>query len=82
MVVAALTSCGVVSLVTDQECMFVKVVTCIVGQVRSGIDKYLIDGIYHDVLRGNVFQIDAINLSRHLFIICHPGWRNEVREFE
>lgn len=28
-VVAALTSCGVVSLVTDQECMFVKVVTCI-----------------------------------------------------
>lgn len=40
------------------------------------------DGIYHDVLWRDVFQIDAINLPRHLFIICHPGWCNKVREFE
>lgn len=29
-----------------------------------------------------LFQIDAINLPRHLFIICHPGRCNKVREFE
>lgn len=28
------------------------------------------------------YGIDAINLPRHLFIICHPGWCNKVREFE
>lgn len=38
--VAALTSCGVVSLVTDQECMFVKVVTCILSFATLVITAY------------------------------------------
>lgn len=39
-IVAALTSCGVVSLVTNQDCMFVKVVTCIFSFVTLAITAY------------------------------------------
>ena len=39
-IVAALTSCGVVSLVTDQECMLVKVVTCILSFATLAITAY------------------------------------------
>ena len=42
------------------------------SKVRGGIDKHLIDGIHHDVLRGNIFQIDAVDLPRHFFIVRHP----------
>lgn len=28
------------------------------------------------------FWIDAVNLPRHLFIVCHPRRCDEVREFE
>ena len=34
----------------------------IMSKVCSGIDEHFIDGVDHDVLRGNVLEIDAINL--------------------
>ena len=32
------------------------------SKVCGGIDKHFIDGVDHDVLRGNVLEIDAVNL--------------------
>ena len=36
------------------------------SNIGGGIDEHFVNGIYHDVLWRDVFQIDAINLPRHL----------------
>ena len=50
------------------------------AESEAALKKF--NGIYHDVLWRDVFQIDAVNLPRHLFIIRHPRRCNKVREFE
>ena len=43
-------------------------------QVGRHIHDHLVNRIHMDILRGNVFQIDAVNLRAHLNIVCHL-WR-------
>ena len=45
-------------------------------QIPSYIHEDLVDGIHDDVFRGDVFQIDAVNLSAVLYIERHTGWSN------
>lgn len=44
--------------------------------------RSLSDGIYHDVLRGNVLEIDAVDLPGHLLIVRHPGRCHQIGYFK
>lgn len=44
--------------------------------------RSLSDGIYHDVLRGNVLEIDAVNLPWDLLIVRHPGRCHQIGYFK
>ena len=44
------------------------------SQVGRHIHDHLVNRIHMNILRGNVFQIDAVNLRAYLDIVCHL-WR-------
>ena len=46
--------------------------------VRLTFDNNYFNGIHHNILWCDVFQIDTVDLARYLFIVRHPGWRNKV----
>ena len=42
-------------------------------KITGGVDHHLIDGVDMDVLRGDVFEVDVVDLGADLDILCHPG---------
>ena len=42
------------------------------------IDKHLVDAVGKDILRRDVFQVDAINLRAPVDVVGHPGWGHQV----
>ena len=51
-------------------------------QVICHIHENLVDGVYHDVFRRYVFQIDLVNLCAVLHVICHARRGNNEVYFQ
>ena len=51
-------------------------------EVVGHIHENLVDGVYHDVLRGDVFQIDFVNLRAVLHVIRHAGRCDNEVDFQ
>ena len=51
-------------------------------QIRSRVDEHLVDGIDVDVVRRDVFQIDAVNLRTDLDVTRHSRHGNDVIQFQ
>ena len=51
-------------------------------QVRGDIQEYLIDGVYMDVLRADVFLVNGENMGADLLVQPHPWRRNNVRKLQ
>ena len=47
-------------------------------QVVGQIHEHLVDGVGIDVLRGHIFQIDAVYLGAPVDIVGHPGRGHDV----
>ena len=45
-------------------------------QVTGDIDQHLVDRVDMDIFRGDIFQIDVVNLGAHLHIVGH-AWRRD-----
>ena len=43
------------------------------SKVAGGVDHHLINGVDMDVLWGDVFEVDIVDLGADLDILCHPG---------
>src|SRR5699024_6068431 len=54
----------------------------VVGQVRHGVDEYLVDGVDHHVLGGHIFQVDAVDLTGDLLVVGHSGRGHQVTDFQ
>ena len=51
-------------------------------QVVRHVHEHLVDGVYHDVFRRYVFQIDLVNLCAVLHVICHARRSNNEVYFQ
>ena len=51
------------------------------GEIPSGVDEHLVDGVDVDVLGRDVFEIDIVDLRADLNVFCHPRRGNEIIYF-
>ena len=47
-------------------------------QIGRHVDKAFVDGIDVNVLRTDVFQVDTVNLCRHLHVVLHARYSLDV----
>ena len=51
-------------------------------QVVGHIHEYLVDGVDHDVLRGDVFQVDLVDLCAVFHVVGHAGRGDDEVDFQ
>ena len=51
-------------------------------EVGGGVNEDLVDRIDVDVLRGDVAQVDAVDVAADLHVMCHPGRGDDVVELQ
>ena len=51
-------------------------------QIRSRVDEHLVDGVNVDVVRRDVFQVDAVNLRADLDVTRHARHGNDAIQFQ